>query len=213
MIRIHPASRDPQTLLDPENWRSAAWNGAPIRDCRGCIDCCDDDWHRSEPDWRRCYGEHLVEDVRHGVSVCRDEEALIDYLAHTGADFTDTVLAEQEGEYADEEGHDAELGELLILASRIVSVRPVDDEFIEAAAARRDELDGELGDDEDEDEDEEEVLTAAEAAEEAGVSFATVRRWCRTGLVYATKQAGRSLVDADSLRIYVAWRDRDEVFM
>lgn len=209
MIRIHPASRDPQTLLDPENWRSSAWNGAPIRDCRGCIDCCDDDWHRGEPEWRRCYGEHLVEDVRHGVSVCRDEEALINYLAHTGADFTDTVLVELEGEYADEEGHDAELGEILIFPSRIVSVRPADDEFIEAVAARRDELDGERGDVEDDEEDEEEVLTAAEAAEEAGVSVSTVRRWCRTGLVYATKQAGRWLVDADSLRIYVAWRDRD----
>lgn len=145
--------------------------------------------------------------MRYGVSVCRDEEALIDYLAHTGADFTDTVLVELEGEYSDEDGHDAELGEILILPSRIVSVRPVTGEFIEAVAARRDELDGELGDVEDDEE--EEVLTTAEAAEEAGVSASTVRRWCRTGLVYATKQAGRWMVDADSLRIYVAWRDRD----
>src|SRR5690606_36045000 len=143
--------------------------------------------HRSEPEWRRCYGEHLVEDVRHGVSVCSDEEALVDYLAYTGADFTDTVLVELEGEYADEEGHDAELGEILIFPSRIVSVRPVDDEFIEAAPARREELGGDLGDAEADDGDEEEVLSTIEAAEEAGVLFSTVRHWCWTGLVYATK--------------------------
>src|SRR5690606_15711415 len=143
-------------------------------------------------------------------SVCRDEEALVDYLAHTGADFTDTVLVQLEGEYADEDGHDAELGEILIFPSRIVSVRPVDDENIAAVAALRYEIDSETGYVEDDEEDEEEeVLTAAEAAEEAGVSVSTVRRWCRTGLVYATKQAGRWMVDADSLRIYVAWRDRD----
>ena len=181
MIRIHPQPR-PRALLDPENWRSAAWNGAPIRDCRGCIDCCDDDWNRSEPEWRRCYGEHLVEDVRHGDSVCSDEEALINYLAHTGADFTDTVLVELEGEYADEDGHDAELGEILIFPSRIVSVRPVTGEFIEAVAARRDELDGELGDDE---EDEEEVLTAAEAAEEA--AYRSRRCAAGAGLAWCTR--------------------------
>src|SRR5690606_41576070 len=93
----------------------------------------------------------------------------------------------------------------LIFPSRIVSVRPVDDEFIEAVAARRDELDGELGDVEDDEADEEEeVLTAAEAAEEAGVSVSTVRRWGRTGLVDATKQAGRWMVEADARRVYGA---------
>src|SRR5690606_3256918 len=167
MIRIHPASRDPQTLLDPENWRSAAWNGDTLRDCRGCIDCCDAGWNRSEPAWLCCEGEPLVEDVRLGVSVCREEEGVVDYLAHPGADFTDTVLVELEGEYSDEDGHDVALGEILVFPSRIVSVRPVDDEFIEAVAARRNELDGELGDVEDDEE--EEVLTTAEAAEEAGV--------------------------------------------
>src|SRR5690606_32157157 len=100
--------------------------------------------------------------------------ALVDYLAHTGADFTDTVLVELEGEYADEDGHDAELGEILVFPSRIVSVRPVTGEFIEAVAARRDELDGELGDVEDDEEDEEEVLTAAEAAEEAGANTSVI---------------------------------------
>src|SRR5690606_37540876 len=62
MIRLPPASRDPQTPLDPENWRSADWNGDTLRDCRGGIDCCDDDWNRSEAEWRRCYGGPLVVD-------------------------------------------------------------------------------------------------------------------------------------------------------
>src|SRR5690606_2540990 len=88
----------------------------------------------------RCYGSREIEDSRYGVSVCRDEDALVDYLAHTGADMDDAVLIELEGDWSDDEGHDAQIGEELILPTRIVSVRPVTDEFIERVFARHDEI-------------------------------------------------------------------------
>ena len=43
------------------------------------------------------------------------------------------------------------------------------------------------------------TLTTADAAELAHVTTATVRAWCRMGAVRATKQAGRWVIDQDSL--------------
>lgn len=136
MIRIDRAARDPRELLDPENWISCNWGGDALRDCRGCEDCSDTPVEKAG----RCYGSREIEDSRYGVSVCRDEDALIDYLAHTGADMDDAVLIELEGDWSDDEGHDAHIGEELILPTRIVSVRPVTDEFIERVFARHDEI-------------------------------------------------------------------------
>jgi hypothetical protein len=41
--------------------------------------------------------------------------------------------------------------------------------------------------------------TTAEAATEANVTVATIRTWCRTGVVTAVKQAGRWIIDTASL--------------
>jgi hypothetical protein len=43
------------------------------------------------------------------------------------------------------------------------------------------------------------TTTTAEAARQAGVTIATIRTWCRRGVVAATKQAGRWVIDAASL--------------
>ncbi|MGW4802977.1 hypothetical protein [Kitasatospora sp. NPDC004272] len=43
------------------------------------------------------------------------------------------------------------------------------------------------------------TLTTAAAAADAGVSIATIRTWCRTGAVAATKRAGRWVIDTASL--------------
>jgi hypothetical protein len=43
------------------------------------------------------------------------------------------------------------------------------------------------------------TTTTAEAARQASVTVATIRTWCRRGVVAATKRAGRWIIDAASL--------------
>ncbi|GAB3115609.1 hypothetical protein GCM10027160_23190 [Streptomyces calidiresistens] len=43
------------------------------------------------------------------------------------------------------------------------------------------------------------TLTAAHAATEAGVTVATIRTWCRRGVITATKVSGRWVIDPSSL--------------
>lgn len=140
MIRIDRADRDMTELLDPEYWISCNWGGDTLRDCKGCGDCADEDY-RGETHWR-CYGERELEDTRYGVSAMADEDELIEYLATVGPDMDNTVLVEVEGDYSDEDGHDAHLGEQLILPTRVVAVRPVTDAFIEKVFARHTEIHG-----------------------------------------------------------------------
>lgn len=141
MIRIDRAGRDMNELLNHEHWISSQWGGDTMRDCNGCEDCQEDDYLRSEEHFQ-CYGERQLEDTRYGISVMADEEALIEYLATVGPDMDDCVLVELEGEYSDDEGHDAHLGEELILPTKIVAVRPVTEEFIAAVFARHEQIHG-----------------------------------------------------------------------
>ena len=141
MIRIDRADRNMNELLNPNNWISSQWGGDTLRTCRGCTDCETDEVYRNEKHWT-CNGAREVEDARYGISVCADEDDLVKYLATVGADFDNTVLVELAGDYSDDEGHDAHLGEELILPTEIVSVVPVADEFIEAVYARADEIHG-----------------------------------------------------------------------
>lgn len=48
------------------------------------------------------------------------------------------------------------------------------------------------------------ALTATAAAQQAGVTVATIRTWCRRGVVAATKVAGRWVIDAASLARRIA---------
>ncbi|MGA5820789.1 hypothetical protein ACPC54_23350 [Kitasatospora sp. NPDC094028] len=43
------------------------------------------------------------------------------------------------------------------------------------------------------------TVTTTNAATQAGVTVATIRTWCRTGAIAATKRAGRWAIDAASL--------------
>ena len=136
MIRIDRATRDHAELLDPENWLSFHWSSY-TRTCRGCEDC-----GGTRETILRCYGETIVDDARHGVSVCRDEDDLIEYLAQVGPDMDNCVLVELTGEYSDDTGHDEEIGEYLIFPSEVLSVTPVTDEFIQAVFTKHDEIHG-----------------------------------------------------------------------
>ena len=141
MIRIDRADRDHTELLDPANWISSNWGGDTMRDCQGCEDCQAEDYLRGETHWQ-CYGERELEDTRYGISVMADEDDLIEYLATVVPQMHNCVLVELEGDYSDEDGHDAHLGEKLILPTKIVAVRPVTDEFVAAVFAKHDEIHG-----------------------------------------------------------------------
>ncbi len=132
--RIQSAARNPQELLDSDNWFSGRWGGEILRDCQGCADCVDDEWDIREEHWS-CDGTGQVDDIRYGVSVCRSLEDLAAYYATVGGDLTDAVVVELDGGLSDDEGHDANLGEVLVLPDRIVSVTPVPEWFYDAALA------------------------------------------------------------------------------
>lgn len=70
------------------------------------------------------------EDVRHGISACESREELATYLAQTGIHFTDDwILVEFDGDYADEEDEDADLGAVLTVPERIISTETLGDAF------------------------------------------------------------------------------------
>lgn len=48
------------------------------------------------------------------------------------------------------------------------------------------------------------TTTTVEAAAQAGVTVATIRAWCRNGIIAAVKQAGRWVIDAASLTHRIA---------
>src|SRR2546427_13280135 len=93
--RIQEKSRDPQELLDRENWVSRTWTGYAERPCSeceaegrmrcgcsACDDCfqCDGSGSRS---CDTCQGQSYVEDTerRGGVSCCRSEGEPVSYFS------------------------------------------------------------------------------------------------------------------------------------
>lgn len=82
-------------------------------------------------------------DPRHGVSVCWNEQLVIDYFARRAADgigydadfLAAMVIVELDGDPSDEEDEDAAEGAELIIPTRIISVRPLTaDEIAEILA-------------------------------------------------------------------------------
>lgn len=99
--RIQTNDRDAADLLDPANHISISWFASEDYD-------------------------------REGVSVCESVEALAFYLANSGIPYGigEWVIVEVDGDViADGDPMDAKFGELLIRPTRIVSIRPMDDEF------------------------------------------------------------------------------------
>lgn len=81
-----------------------------------------------------CRGTGRVEDVRRGVSVCADLDDLRAYFADRGANWRGDVVVELEGELSDDDDWDAGAGALLVLPTRIVSVRPAEEVLGECEA-------------------------------------------------------------------------------
>ena len=82
--------------------------------------------------------------TRHGISACESLEALAAYLAGPGSGIPygsgEWVIVEMAGPVSGDSALDAEDGEFLILPERIVSVRPLDDEFFDMIGAAYDAL-------------------------------------------------------------------------
>lgn len=133
-MRLQPADRNPADLLDETTWQARAWEPLYTR----CADCNGRGETWTDPDWpdtcTTCGGAGEIEDIRHGVSVCSDIDALVDYftgrdIAHS-ADYVDRlVVVELEGQQSHDDDHDAHDGAYLLLPTRVVSVRPVPDEL------------------------------------------------------------------------------------
>jgi hypothetical protein len=103
--RIQDADRDPNELLDPEQQWSSNWGGNG--------------------------------DPRSGISVCGTEHALTRYFAARAIDcgydaewMSGLVVVEVDGPLSDEDDEDAADGALLVLPTRIVSVRPLPQDMI-----------------------------------------------------------------------------------
>lgn len=115
--RIQEAMLDTADLLRPELQFSHVWEG-----------------NEDEDDAR----------TRRGISACESLEALAAYLAGAGSGIPfgdgEWVIVEMHGPVSGERPLDEEDGEFLMLPERIVSVRPLDDEFFDMVGAAYDAL-------------------------------------------------------------------------
>jgi hypothetical protein len=154
-FRIHPASEDPERLLDPERQQSEAWTPQRLGPCDKCggsgetvHECESCNANAPDPSCPACHGElryrdtcpacggsgEIDETTRDGVSVFPTEEGLYRYAVKRDAHLDDAVIVELEGAPATAEDFDADHGALLVRPTRIVARRPVDRDRIEAVA-------------------------------------------------------------------------------
>ncbi len=83
-----------------------------------------------------CEGSGTITDAaRRGVSVFPDEEGLYRYMLERGADVEGCVVVELEGHQSEDEDFDADEGALLVIPTRIVETRPVDENRLREANA------------------------------------------------------------------------------
>lgn len=80
---------------------------------------------------------YATDTMRNGVSVYRSIEELAAYFCQAGVpmDPHTSILIELDGEYSEDEGEDAQLGEYLVYPTRIISAGPIPDEFFDAIEA------------------------------------------------------------------------------
>ncbi len=143
-LRLHPADRDPQDLLDPSKQKSEPWGGTIYGRCDKCggngrteHECASCTATGADPDCPACHGRvrytdecptcggsgEIDDSHREGVSVFPDEEGLYRYMRRRDFDFAGAKLVELEGRPADDDDFDADEGALLVFPERIVDVR------------------------------------------------------------------------------------------
>lgn len=108
VVRIQPAFRDPQDLLDPATWQSRCWAGYSDGMRLGVSACGYD------PDANTEWGFHPL-------------DQLANYFAAREADLNDCVIVEMLAYEADERDEDDGNGAVLVWPQRILSVTPVEE--------------------------------------------------------------------------------------
>lgn len=157
-FHCHPEGEDPGALLDPDNQVSEPWGESehgPCDKCGGsgitryeCFSCME---AGATPDCPACRGRVRFEQTcptcqgtgeihqtqRRGVAVFPAREGLYRYLAwKDDADLDGKVVVELEGELSDDCDLDADHGALLVLPERVVSVEPLESEWVESIRMR-----------------------------------------------------------------------------
>lgn len=139
--RIHDTRRSsPEQLLDPQYQRSEVWEGSVYRVCYACSGMgLVDEGSEHAHSWRMdehsgaaicgmCDGHGKREiTVQRGVSCCTTLRELEEYMDGRSPDREGAVLVEFEGYELQEPDCDAHNGAVLVIPTRIVSVRDVDD--------------------------------------------------------------------------------------
>jgi hypothetical protein len=155
-FHCHPAAEDPGALLDPAQQVTEPWGahehgpcdkcgqeGVALYECRSCLqtgarsDCpaCQGRVRFSET-CPACLGSGEIDHTRRkGIAVFPAREGLYRYLAERDAELKDKVVVELEGRPSEERDLDADAGALLVHPERIVAVRPLDPELVEAIRA------------------------------------------------------------------------------
>jgi hypothetical protein len=157
-FRLHQKDDDPARLLDPENQKTEPWGGTVWGRCDKCggtgttrHECESCKASGRDENCPSCHGEMYYEEEcpacqgtgeiddseREGVSVFPDEDGLYRYMVSRDADIEGSVLVALEGEPTEDEDFDADEGALLVRPTRIIEVRPVDEQRLKAATAGR----------------------------------------------------------------------------
>jgi hypothetical protein len=155
--RVEPGDRDPKDLLDPENQKTEPWSGTVRGRCDKCggsgeteHECESCSAGRRDPNCPHCHGEvryvdecpacegsgEIDDSARKGVSVFPDEVGLYRYMLGRDADLNEACqLVELQGPESEDEDFDADEGALLVVPEKIVDVRSLDWDRIEALKA------------------------------------------------------------------------------
>ena len=154
-VRVDPPDEDPERLLDPDQQRSEPWSGTVYGRCDKCggdgqtTHECESCKEKPDSSCPACHGEIRYQDecptcegsgeiddsCRDGISVFPDEDGLYRYMLKREADLDGCRLVELEGEQSPDEDFDADEGALLIRPTRLVDVRELDRERIDAVRA------------------------------------------------------------------------------
>ncbi len=119
VARIQPATRNPQDLLDPANWRSDTWITGDTPGITLGLSACG--YHE---DAKTEWGFHPL-------------DGLADYFKRREADLDGCVIIVMDAYEADEKDVDHEQGAILVWPQRIVSVTPVEDTPLAELIAER----------------------------------------------------------------------------
>lgn len=131
--RVHPATEDPERLLDPDQQKSEPWGGTVYGRCDKCDGAgTTEHEHGDEGECPACRGSGEIDDSeRDGVSVFPDVVNLYRYMVKRNADLSESSIVKLAGEESPDRDFDADEGAVLVKPREILEVGPVDVDRIE----------------------------------------------------------------------------------